>query len=80
MAHGDDGALLREVAAGGELRAVMLANGAADLGLDVAHRLARRGLAEVALSQKWHGCDDDIAEVDHVVSGVTVDMHLEAAQ
>ena len=80
MAHGDDGAALRDVTTCGKLRGVVGANGGADLLMHSGHGFACGGLTEVALAEERHGGDDGSAEINDVVTGVTEDMHLEAAQ
>ena len=81
VAHGDDGAALSEVAAGGELRGVVGADGGADLLVHGGDGFTCGGLAEIALAQKGHGGHDGSAEINDVVfARVTEDMHVEALQ
>jgi hypothetical protein len=80
VAHGDDGAALCDVAACGELRSVVGADGGADLLVHGGDGFTGGGLAEVALAQKRHGGDDGTAEIDDVVTRVAEDMHVEALQ
>jgi endonuclease/exonuclease/phosphatase family metal-dependent hydrolase len=81
VAHGDDGAPLRDDLAGSELRRVVGADGGADLLMHGGDRFAGGGLAEVALPQKRHGGHDGSAEIDDVgFARVAEDMHVEAFQ
>ena len=81
VAHGDDGAAQREVAASGELRGVVGTDAGANLLVHGGDGFTSGGLAEIALAQKGHGGDDGSTEINDVVfARVTKDMHVEAAE